>query len=37
MSAARRGITLITANQRDFALLAQLRPSQWRVKADVLR
>jgi predicted nucleic acid-binding protein len=34
MSAARRGITLITANERDFALLAQLRPFQWQVKAS---
>lgn len=34
MSAARRGITVITANERDFARLAQLRPFQWRVSAD---
>ncbi|HEX4542913.1 MAG TPA: type II toxin-antitoxin system VapC family toxin [Candidatus Acidoferrum sp.] len=33
MSAARRGITVITANERDFALLAQIRPFQWQVKA----
>ena len=34
MSAARRGITVITANERDFARLAQLRPFQWRVSTD---
>jgi predicted nucleic acid-binding protein len=34
MSAARRGITVITANARDFARLAQLRPFHWRVKTD---
>jgi predicted nucleic acid-binding protein len=34
MSAARRGITVITANERDFARLSQLRPFQWRVSAD---
>lgn len=34
MSAARRGITVITANARDFARLAQLRPFHWRVKPD---
>jgi predicted nucleic acid-binding protein len=33
MSAARRGITLVTANERDFALLAQIRPFQWQVTA----
>lgn len=31
ISAARRGITIITANARDFALLAQIRPFTWRV------
>lgn len=35
MSAARRGITVITANERDFARLAQLRPFQWRVMPDL--
>jgi predicted nucleic acid-binding protein len=34
MGAARRGITVITANQRDFARLARLRPFQWRVSTD---
>jgi predicted nucleic acid-binding protein len=34
MSAARRGITVITVNERDFARLSQLRPFQWRVSAD---
>lgn len=34
MSAARRGITVITANERDFARLAQLHPFQWRVQTD---
>ena len=34
MSAARRGITVITVNERDFARLAQLRPFQWRVSTD---
>jgi|SRR6185437_1669939 len=29
MSAARLGITVITANERDFALLARIRPFQW--------
>jgi predicted nucleic acid-binding protein len=31
MSAARRGITIITANERDFGRLAQLHPFQWQV------
>jgi predicted nucleic acid-binding protein len=30
MSAARQGITIITANQRDFARLAALHPFLWR-------
>jgi len=30
MSAARQGITIVTANQRDFARLAGLRPFSWR-------
>jgi predicted nucleic acid-binding protein len=30
MSAARQGITIVTANQRDFARLAALRPFSWR-------
>jgi len=30
MSAARLGITIVTANQRDFARLAALRPFSWR-------
>lgn len=29
MSAARRGITIITANERDFGRLAQFHPFQW--------
>jgi predicted nucleic acid-binding protein len=36
MSAARRGITVITANARDFALLAQLRPFRWQLALDPL-
>jgi predicted nucleic acid-binding protein len=31
MSAARLGVTVITANARDFARLAEFRPFQWRV------
>jgi len=31
-SAARIGITVLTANQRDFALLAEFCPLQWRVE-----
>jgi len=31
MSAARRGITVITANERDFDRLAQFHPFQWQV------
>jgi predicted nucleic acid-binding protein len=31
MSAARSGMTVITANQRDFARLAQFRPFQWSI------
>jgi predicted nucleic acid-binding protein len=31
MSAARRGITIVTANERDFGRLAQLHPFQWQV------
>ena len=31
MSAARRGITIITANERDFGRLAQFHPFQWHV------
>lgn len=31
MSAARPGITIITANERDFGRLAQLHPFQWQV------
>ena len=30
-SAGRLGITVVTANPRDFARLAQVRPFQWRV------
>jgi predicted nucleic acid-binding protein len=33
MSAARNGITILTANQRDFARLAKLRPFSWRLQA----
>jgi predicted nucleic acid-binding protein len=32
MSAARHGITIITANQRDFARLAEFRPFLWEVR-----
>ena len=31
MSAARNGITVITANERDFAQLARMRPFRWQV------
>ncbi|MGH9503408.1 MAG: type II toxin-antitoxin system VapC family toxin [Terriglobales bacterium] len=31
MSAGRLGITVITANQRDFKKLAEFRPFQWQV------
>ena|ERR1700674_5788270 len=31
MSAARRGITIITGNERDFGRLAQFHPFQWQV------
>ena len=31
MSAGRLGITMITANARDFGRLAEFRPFQWRV------
>jgi len=31
MSAARRGITIITANERDFGRLAQFHPFRWHV------
>lgn len=31
MSAARRGITVITANERDFGRLSQFHPFQWQV------
>lgn len=30
-SAGRRGITIITANERDFGRLAQFHPFQWQV------
>jgi predicted nucleic acid-binding protein len=33
MSAARQGITVITANERDFARLARFRPFRWEVKS----
>jgi predicted nucleic acid-binding protein len=32
MSAGRLGVTVITANGRDFAKLAEFRPFQWRVE-----
>jgi len=32
MSAGRSGITVITANVRDFARLAEFRPFQWQVQ-----
>ena len=31
MSAGRRGITIITTNERDFGRLAQFQPFQWQV------
>jgi|SRR5579872_454028 len=31
MSAGRRGITIITTNERDFGRLAQFHPFQWQV------
>ncbi len=31
MSAARLGVTVITANERDFRRLAEFRPFQWKV------
>src|SRR6202521_2558051 len=31
MSAGRRGITVVTANSRDFGKLAEFRPFRWRV------
>ena len=31
MSAVRRGITVVTANSRDFGKLAEFRPFRWRV------
>ena len=31
MSAARNGIKVITANERDFATLARIRPFRWQV------
>ena len=36
MSAARRGITIITANERDFARLSRFRPFQWEVPSSFL-
>jgi len=33
MSAARQGITVVTANQRDFAKLARFRPFRFEVKS----
>jgi len=33
MSAARMGATVITANERDFAKLAEFHPFQWEVAA----
>ena len=37
MSAARQGITVITANQRDFARLARFRNFRYEVKSGVSR
>ena len=34
MSAARRGIAVITANERDFGRLAQFHPFQWQVPLE---
>lgn len=34
MSAAQRGITVITANERDFGRLAQFHPFQWQVPLE---
>jgi len=33
MSARRMGITVLTANERDFARLAEIRPFQWKLVA----
>ena len=36
MSARRMGITVLTANERDFGRLAEIRPFQWQVlRTDV--
>ena len=34
MSAGRQGITVVTANRRDFARLAKLRPFSWQLASD---
>jgi predicted nucleic acid-binding protein len=34
MSAGRLGITIITANQRDFSRLSEFRPIHWRVSSS---
>lgn len=31
MSARRMGITVLTANERDFARLSEIRPFKWRL------
>jgi len=35
MSAARQGITVLTANQRDFARLAEFRRFQWETRSPL--
>jgi len=32
MSAARRGVTILTANRRDFGRLAEFRPFHWQLR-----
>jgi predicted nucleic acid-binding protein len=34
MSAGRQGITIVTANRRDFARLAKLRPFSWQLPGN---
>jgi len=35
MSAARRGITVVTANEKDFAKLAEIRPFFWELQQPI--
>jgi hypothetical protein len=36
MSAARLGIVVLTANERDFAKLAEIRPFRWQVRHTLI-